>query len=335
MKLTKYYFSRYKFELEYRITLLSLLSTDLASTSEYEDIPELLESIINDILNNCDDNGEIEVQVQAPTSPLPPPPPPPAINVSVENVSPLPPPPSFELLAAFNYETPLPPPPSPEVIASAGSEGLSMGADRMHVSAEPVNVGEDDVCVGADDVFVDESQVSVADEVSELHFPSKLKVRGRPKGSNTTNVIGTRRKGYRVRKFSHKTMIEKENLALKMLVKTPVRGKKRVYDSDDIKDFADVSSAVTDDDFDVGLVTRRLSDSARAKVARVVTVKRDMGDYICPVCKDICGDGDGDRASVYCDSCMEWIHIFPCSGERKKPADNNKSWFCAVCRKTQ
>ena len=141
---------------------------------------------------------------------------------------------------------------------------------------------------------------------------------------------------HKLKRFNQKTQLEREELAVEMLVKTPVRGKKGVYDEDDIKDVTDVPSAVIDKDFDVGLARRKLSACARKRAARVVGIKRQIKEYICPVCKDVCGDEEGDAESVFCDSCLNWIHIFDCSGERKRPDSNsNIPWFCLDCRKSK
>ena len=173
-------------------------------------------------------------------------------------------------------------------------------------------------------------------DVNDCVLPLKIKVSGRPRGSSHTTVIGTRRRGHKLKRFNQKTQLEREELAVEMLVKTPVRGKKRVYDEDDIKDVTDVPSAVIDKDFDVGLARRKLSACARKRAARVVGIKRQIKEYICPVCKDVCGDEEGDAESVFCDSCLNWIHIFDCSGERKRPDSNsNIPWFCLDCRKSK
>ena len=173
-------------------------------------------------------------------------------------------------------------------------------------------------------------------DVNDCVLPLKIKVSGRPRGSSHTTVIGTRRRGHKLKRFNQKTQLEREELAVEMLVKTPVRGKKRVYDEDDIKDVTDVPSAVIDKDFDVGLARRKLSACARKRAARVVGIKRQINEYKCPVCKDVCGDEEGDAESVFCDSCLNWIHIFDCSGERKRPVSDSKiPWFCLDCRKSK
>ena len=104
-------------------------------------------------------------------------------------------------------------------------------------------------------------------DVNDCHLPSKIKVSGRPRGSSHTTVIGTRRRGHKVKRFSQKTQLEREELAVEMLVKTPVRGTKRVYDEDDIKDVTHVCSSVIDKGFDVGLAKRKLSACARKRAA--------------------------------------------------------------------
>ena len=119
-----------------------------------------------------------------------------------------------------------------------------------------------------------------------------------------------------------------------MLVKSPVRGKKRKYDSDDIKDMTDISSATVNPEIDVGLVYKKLTDSAWAKASRAVSVKKQLGLYYCSICNEECESEDrvkeGARDSVMCNSCMEWIHIHDCSGERRKP--RSVYWYCSSCK---
>ncbi len=177
--------------------------------------------------------------------------------------------------------------------------------------------------------------VNASVDMSEYTLPQRRKIKGRPRGSRTTGVDGVRKRGYKIKSFSEKNNFDKENLVLEMIVKSPVRGKKLQYDDIDIKEVTDVSTAVLDDCFDIGFATRKLTEGGMRKAERVVSVRRQIGEYVCPVCKDVCGEEPGDRASVYCDSCMNWLHIFPCSGERKKPAQNGKNWFCGQCKKTQ
>ena len=125
-------------------------------------------------------------------------------------------------------------------------------------------------------------------------------------------------------------MKAKIEIVTNMLIKSPVRGKKRIYDDIDIYDINDVSTGVLNSEVDIGLLTTRLSDSARAKATRVISVNRAMGEYICPSCRRVCGDNSGDAESIMCDSCLEWLHIFPCSGERKIP--RSKYWYCNKCK---
>ena len=190
---------------------------------------------------------------------------------------------------------------------------------------------------GMPEVNVDEDclNVNMDVDVSGYKLPQRRKVKGRPRGSKTTGVDGVRLRGCKLKPFNQKTKLDQQNIVLGMIVKSPVRGKKRLYDDMDIKEVTDVSTAVLDKDFDIGLAARKLTDGARKKAERAVTVKIQINEYVCPVCKEVCGEEPGDRDSIYCDSCMNWLHMFPCSGERKKPAQNAKKWFCGECKKTQ
>ena len=184
-----------------------------------------------------------------------------------------------------------------------------------------------DVAEPAD--VTDDVQQRRTEQLEMLTFQQKAGKRGRPRGTTTTNIMGLP-KGKQVKPFLKKSMREKEEILTNIFIKPAVRGKKRVYESDDIRDFTDVSSAVCDTDIDIGLLSARLTDSAREKAVRITSTKRGVGEYMCPICTKICGNSEGDPASVGCDSCKEWLHLFPCSGERRQP--KSKHWFCAACK---
>ena len=121
-----------------------------------------------------------------------------------------------------------------------------------------------------------------------------------------------------------------------MLLKSPLKGKRRrlgdKYDSDDIKDLTDISSATMNDEIDVGLVFPKLTEGARQKVASSVCTLKELGFFYCRVCRDKIDEDviDGGRASLMCNSCMEWIHLHDCSGERRMP--KSKFWYCSSCK---
>ena len=237
---------------------------------DLSDLPELSTSFVDGIIAPCDENGQMQVPVFDITSPAPSLPPPPSPRTPMDSAmsSPLPPPPTtFEMIECMN-----------EVEANVTDVNVAEVNENVNVAEVSENVSEENVNVA---------------EVSEMYLPARRKIRGRHRGSNTTGVSGVRKRGYRVKAFDRKTMLDKQNLVLKMLIKTPVRGKKRIYDGDDIKDVTDVSSAVIDDDFDIGLVTVKLTRAAQTRAARVVGVKKVDGEYVRPVCKDVCGEEPG------------------------------------------
>ena len=92
-----------------------------------------------------------------------------------------------------------------------------------------------DVNVNVNESCMTELNVNVDVDVSGYKLPQRRKVKGRPRGSKTTGVDGVRIRGGKVKPFTKKTKLEQENLVLGMLIKTPVRGKKRLYDDIDVK----------------------------------------------------------------------------------------------------
>ena len=175
--------------------------------------------------------------------------------------------------------------------------------------------------------------------VGDLHLPKKAKAPGRPKGSSHTSIIGVQKKTPRkprkkAKAFEKKTKPEKSDIVLKAIIKPDVRGTKRQYDDDDVRDIDDMTNAVLDTDLDKDMVTRRLTVSARNKVARLIRVKRDTRKYVCSYCKRVCGEGDGNGDeygdSVQCNSCLEWMHITPCSNDSPPLPPGN--WFCTSCK---
>ena len=260
------------------------------------------------------------------------------IEISSLSLPPFPsPPPNTSLLNELTFP---PPPPLNESTNEIGSIVRTEDLNSIPVPNSRDESGENRMVNESVGSQINENimrsqntieSVGVNNSFHDLVFPNKVqRVRGRPRGTNTTSVIGLTK---RVKAFEKKTRLDKEAVLLQKLVKTPVRNRKRVFDCDDIKDISEVASGIIDQDIDVDLVHKSLTDSARAKVARVISVKRDIGEYHCPVCKEICRDDPGDAGSesIFCNSCREWLHIRPCSGERRAP--KSKNWFCAGCRK--
>ena len=70
-----------------------------------------------------------------------------------------------------------------------------------------------------------------------------------------------------------------------------------------ICDIDKVSTNILNDEFDIDLLTDRLTDSAKDKVARLLSVKKSMNVYVCEKedcdinCK-IIGHGKNDESSI-------------------------------------
>ena len=178
--------------------------------------------------------------------------------------------------------------------------------------------------------------IRFGDEDDVVFPPLKRKRAGRPVNSMKTNVIGLTTG---VKAFEKKSKHQQQNTVLNMLLKSPLKGKRRrlgdKYDRDDIKDdIKDISSATMNDDIDVGLIFPKLTEGARQKVSSLVSKLKELGVFYCPVCGEKIDEAedmtDGGRESVMCSSCMEWIHLHDCSGERRMP--KSKFWYCSTCK---
>ena len=104
---------------------------------------------------------------------------------------------------------------------------------------------------------------------------------GRPVNSTKTNVIGL---ATGVKAFEKKSKHQQQNTVLNMLLKSPLKGKRRrlgdKYDRDNIKDLTDISSAAMNDDIDVGLIFPKLTEGARQKVSSLVSKLKVLGCFI-------------------------------------------------------
>ena len=120
------------------------------------------------------------------------------------------------------------------------------------------------------------------DEDDVVFPPVKRNRAGRPVNSTKTNVIGL---ATGVKAFEKKSKHQQQQTVLNMLLKSPLKGKKRrlgdKYDRDDIKDdIKDISSATMNDDIDVGLIFPKLTEGARQKVSSLVSKLKELGGIL-------------------------------------------------------
>ena len=126
------------------------------------------------------------------------------------------------------------------------------------------------------------------DEDEDIVFPPlKRKRAGRPINSTKTNAIGLTTS---VKPFEKKSKLQQQNTVFNMLLKSPLKGKRRrlgdKYDIDDIKDLTGISSATINDEIDVGLIFPKLTEGARQKVGSSVSTLKALGVFYCPVCRE-------------------------------------------------
>ena len=126
-----------------------------------------------------------------------------------------------------------------------------------------------------------------------------MKKSDRPINSTKTNAIGLTTS---VKPFEKKSKLQQQNTVFNMLLKSPLKGKRRrlgdKYDIDDIKDLTGISSATINDEIDIGLIFPKLTEGARQKVGSSVSTLKALGVFYCPVCRRM-----PKSKFWYCSSC--------------------------------
>ena len=102
--------------------------------------------------------------------------------------------------------------------------------------------------------------------------------------------------------------------------------KKKIGEEEVEVDPQNISSAVKEEDVDVGLIRKYFNSDGWLQVKQVLEERKKLPSY-CNVCS-VDADEKGTRA-VYCDSCCEWYH-YKCVNIFKKPTGTY--WFCKNCK---
>ena len=99
----------------------------------------------------------------------------------------------------------------------------------------------------------------------------------------------------------------------------------------DINCLSDVSTACLDENVNINRIRKYFDSVAWCKILRLMDDVRENG-WLCRTCKrdvDVQNSQDSEAISIFCDGCLEWLHI-SCAGLRKAP--KSKSWFCRKCK---
>ncbi|XP_076116151.1 uncharacterized protein LOC143083747 isoform X2 [Mytilus galloprovincialis] len=170
--------------------------------------------------------------------------------------------------------------------------------------------------------------------LSDLKMPTKLKRKGRPKGSQQT-VIGLPKKRGKNKlvPFFKRTVDEKEREILSWLVSVDSVMKSSggtLLDEEDLVGLSEDSLPYRclDDYVDLTIVQKNFTSSAWLYLSSIVKEKQQKGGYIlCTYCNVFITTENDD--AVECDFCLLWWHI-SCIKLKSKP--KVKHWYCKSCR---
>lgn len=167
--------------------------------------------------------------------------------------------------------------------------------------------------------------------LKEIKLPLKMRVKGRPKGSNHT-VIGLLKKSKLSMKTQAKPFFKKSNKDKEKVILEWIVGKEtaneavmgKVVGEDAV---TGIASTCTDSYVDLSVVKQYFSPEGWLKVNKVVEEKRRKPDYMCQNCMSCI---DFDFPNVVCDSCLNVFHL-QCVGLHNLP--KSRYWYCKECKK--
>ena len=212
-------------------------------------------------------------------------------------------------------------------------------ADDDVIDTEPIadnntidNLNTHDRFNAHDHVKTNTVTVKAEPNLSPLHLPPKIKIRGRPKGAGLT-VIGLPRKKNVSNgpvKFMMKPFKEKEKQILEWIlpdnvVKQALDGK--LIELEEIPTNAsNLSTSLLDENVNCKMVGEYFTKSAWLKATHLIEQLQNDPNWICVVCQEDLSLSD----SIVCECCLVWYH-FSCAGLCNKP--KRAAWFCIFCYK--
>ena len=164
-------------------------------------------------------------------------------------------------------------------------------------------------------------------------MPPPVKVKGRPKGSDQTNVSGTKKASKK--KVSCQKFVEMRNADKDKLMLTLCIGKEAteivlrrggVVNLEDI-DPTEISNAVFNPIICLESIRYLFSDEAWDSFKFFYNSKARHFRYICNFCNKSNESGDD---LIACESCLHSFH-FTCV-KLKKVVKKRQTWFCVPCK---
>lgn len=172
-----------------------------------------------------------------------------------------------------------------------------------------------------------------ADLIKNIIMPSKVKMRGRPKGATLTAVGLPRRKnGSKLIPFEKKHYVEKQDILLSWFLDSKIieKIKKENYlaEETDIECRPEkITSAILHETVDINLIRCFFSRDGWNMLKSVIESKRANHTLVCPACStDI-----GAENSIICGLCL-LTHHSKCVGLK---ISRKKVWYCYTCHNTQ
>ena len=181
-------------------------------------------------------------------------------------------------------------------------------------------------------VILDDNSLTIA-KLKNIKMPPPVKVKGRPKGSENTNVIGTKKaskKKFAVQKFIEMRDSEKEKFVLSLCIGSETANlvlKRGDQVREDEVDPTEIGSAVFNSSVCLESVKYLFTDQAWNRFKTYYDIKSDHLKFTCCFCRKL--DTNSDDL-ITCEHCLKGYH-FSCVKLRKN-VKKRQTWFCALCK---
>ncbi|XP_070194418.1 serine/arginine repetitive matrix protein 2-like [Littorina saxatilis] len=168
--------------------------------------------------------------------------------------------------------------------------------------------------------------------LSDIQLPSRMKRRGRPKGSDITVIGLPKQSKSRLgpMSFAQRIQSEKEEVILGWLVPNLANNyrEKLLSVADLPKQSGHLPLSLLDENVDVVTVQKFFDRGAWLLILSMIDNLRKNTQYSCTMCQLSLGL---HTQAIVCDACLLWFHI-KCETS-KGAVPKGRFWFCRKCRK--